>query len=410
MSRILSILPRITTIAAALILTSRAALAAPVDLSTWTDESYASVSGFNAGVWTVSMSGDSVTQSVNGQPTVFFSDFTAIGTDIQGQIVVGNDGDDDFMGFVLGFQPGDATNASAEYLLVDWKQATQAFDFGDPSTTPGTTANAGLAVSLVTGVPTADEFWGHTDFVDHTGGAVTELARGTNLGASGFTDGVTYTFRFVFQPTSLQVYVDDVLELDIVGDFADGRVGFYNFSQAAVTYSAFDVEPATTTTTMPVSTTTLPATTTTVLATTTTLPATTTTLPATTTTTLPATTTTEEPTTTTSTSTTSTTLAPTTTTSTSTTTLAPTTTSTSTTTIPAVCPNDCGDPALVHGVITAVDAGAILRTSVGLRQCALCVCDVDDSGAVMATDALLDLQFAIGLPVTLDCPQVSDPT
>ncbi|MBL8492451.1 MAG: PEP-CTERM sorting domain-containing protein [Rhodocyclaceae bacterium] len=32
------------------------------------------------------------------------------------------------------------------------------------------------------------------------------------------------------------------MELDVSGAFADGRLAFYNFSQAAVTYSAFTLD------------------------------------------------------------------------------------------------------------------------------------------------------------------------
>lgn len=73
------------------------------------------------------------------------------------------------------------------------------------------------------------------------------------------------------------------------------------------------------------------------------------------------------------------------------------------------CPNDCGDPAVVFGTITAVDAGFILRTSVELETCELCVCDVDDSGEVLASDALSDLRYAVGLPDVLVCPAKGDP-
>jgi len=73
------------------------------------------------------------------------------------------------------------------------------------------------------------------------------------------------------------------------------------------------------------------------------------------------------------------------------------------------CPYDCGDPSEVHGVITAVDAGFILRTSVALEDCALCVCDVDGSGEILSSDALADLKYAVGLPQSLDCP-VDNPT
>lgn len=224
----------------------------PVDLSTWTAQSYPAVAGFGAGVWTVAPGGGSVRQSVNGQPTLFASDFLAQGTEVSGRIRVNSESDDDFIGFALGYRPGDIANGSANYLLVDWKQSSQFFNFGAPSNTPGSNAPRGLAVSRVTGIPTADEFWGHTNFAEDAGGGLEELQRGSTLGDIGWLEGVTYDFRFVFLPNLLQVFVDGDLELSINGDFADGSMAFYNFSQADVTYSAFTVrqfdpvpEPAT---------------------------------------------------------------------------------------------------------------------------------------------------------------------
>lgn len=39
----------------------------------------------------------------------------------------------------------------------------------------------------------------------------------------------------------LQVLVNDVMQINIAGDFNDGSMAFYDFSQADVTYSAFTV-------------------------------------------------------------------------------------------------------------------------------------------------------------------------
>lgn len=216
------------------------ASAAPVDLNTWTAESYPAVAGFGAGVWTVGGGGASVTQSVNGQPTFFYSDFSAHGTLITGTITPGS-GDDDYIGFALGFRPGDSTNPAANYLLIDWKQASQNFDFGAPSASPGGVADVGLAVSRVTGIPDADEFWQHANLAGTgAGSGLTELARGATRGNTGWVDNTSYAFAFDFGPGNLRVYVNGVLEVDIVGAFADGRMAFYNFSQADVVYSAFD--------------------------------------------------------------------------------------------------------------------------------------------------------------------------
>lgn len=220
------------------------AFSAPVDLNDWAAESYNSVSGFPNGDWVVSSDGSSVLQQNNGQPTLFYSDFNAFGTEVTGKIQVQSGaGDDDFIGFVLGYQPGYNTSTSADYLLVDWKAGTQSYDFGSPSDSPGGIAPLGLAVSRVTGWPDADEFWQH----DNLGGTplgsgLQELARGNTLGSTGWTAGTEYEFSFDFGPSNLDVYVDNTLELSITGSFANGRIGFYNFSQRQVNYSAFELE------------------------------------------------------------------------------------------------------------------------------------------------------------------------
>ncbi len=211
-------------------------------LGNWTAEAYPTLSGHSAPNWRLAAGASSVTQTDNSQPAVYYSDFTLLGNDVQAELVV-NAGDDDYVGFAIGFQPGDASNPNADYLLVDWKASTQPFTFGSPSCTPGTTAQAGLAVSRVTGIPTADEFWGHTNFDATCSGlssGLQELARATNLGSTGWSAGTNYTFRFVLTATNLKVYVNNVLEIDLNGTFADGRLGFYSFSQS-VTFNELPV-------------------------------------------------------------------------------------------------------------------------------------------------------------------------
>jgi len=175
-------------------------LAAPIDFNSWTAESYPSVSGFPNGTWNVSGDGSSVLQTSNGQPTFFYSDFDSQGSAFTGTIRVSG-GDDDFIGFALGFQPGDSTSSSADYLLIDWKGGSQSFDFNGSGDGPGGIAPAGLAVSRVIGVPTADEFWQHTDN-DLTGSplgtGLEELQRGATLGATGWAANTTYEFTFDF--------------------------------------------------------------------------------------------------------------------------------------------------------------------------------------------------------------------
>jgi hypothetical protein len=217
------VLRRATTqpaIAALLGLSALPVIAAPVNLNSWTPQNYTA----GAGNWVVQPGGTSVLQTLNGNPTVFLSDQSAVGTEIQGKIKVTTTGDDDFVGFVLGFSSGDFSNAAADYLLIDWKQGNQS------------NGAAGLAVSRVTGiVGSANDFWAHSN-------AITELTRGSTLGSTGWSDNVEYTFGFVFTDTNLQVFVNGIQQINLNGSFSGGNLGFYNYSQSNVLYSGFTQE------------------------------------------------------------------------------------------------------------------------------------------------------------------------
>jgi Tol biopolymer transport system component len=74
----------------------------------------------------------------------------------------------------------------------------------------------------------------------------------------------------------------------------------------------------------------------------------------------------------------------------------------------------CGDPIPDTSqtgsdtkVTTASDALFLLQAAVGLQTCELCVCDVNDSGNVTASDALAALGFAVGQAIELSCPACS---
>ncbi|MEY1555223.1 VPLPA-CTERM sorting domain-containing protein [Yoonia sp. R2331] len=228
-------------------LATSAAQAADVNLNDWVAENYPPVSGFSGANWMVNgPGGESVTQTINGQPTIFYADTQAQGTQVTGKASVITNSDNDFFGFVLGFNPGDTMNSAADYLLVDWKQADQNFNFtgGTANLTPGSTATAGLAVSRVSGIPTADELWGHFDGAGNANGGVQELARAsTSLGSTGWNNFEEYEFSFDFGPNNLVIKVNGVEQFNLAGSFSNGRIGFYNFSQDTVKYSAFTTDP-----------------------------------------------------------------------------------------------------------------------------------------------------------------------
>lgn len=213
------------------------------DLSTWQAESYSPIDGRSDSVWNVNADGDGVTQSEDGQPSVFVAPFPAIGSTVEGWVRV-NAGDDDFLGFVVGFAPGDTSNPGAEYLLIDWKGATQTFDFGDPSCTPGSTANEGMALSRVSGVPAADEFWGHVNFdaaCSDMDSGVQELQRAFLLGDEGWVANQAYFFRLTTEPDRLRVDINNTPLIDFKGQIPSGNFGFYAFSQAQVTFDSVQV-------------------------------------------------------------------------------------------------------------------------------------------------------------------------
>ncbi|TMV15407.1 VPLPA-CTERM sorting domain-containing protein [Arenibacterium halophilum] len=208
-----------------------AAVAAPVsvDLSGWQADGWKNSSSHN---WQVQGSGnDSVFQSVNGQPTAFFKDGeNAQGTALAGTIKVETTGDDDFIGFVLGYQDGELNSSSADFWLIDWKQ-------GDQSP-----AVDGLSLSHVSGnvVVGGDPFWNHS-------GPVSEVQRAATLGSTGWADNTTYSFELTFTKDLIEVYVDSVLQISYSSlmhgsQFTDGSFGFYNYSQGSVRYAGITEE------------------------------------------------------------------------------------------------------------------------------------------------------------------------
>jgi len=118
-------------------LASGGTFAVPVDLSSWSEE--------GGGTWTLQSGNNAVFQSINGNPAIYYNGLDSQGLQLSGEITVQTTGDDDFIGFVLGYNSGDISSSSTDYLLVDWKQSDQSGFFGG-------TSFAGLSISRVTDV------------------------------------------------------------------------------------------------------------------------------------------------------------------------------------------------------------------------------------------------------------------
>ena len=171
-----------------------AAEAAALNFNDWTRQG----SPAN-GTWTVNPNGVQAAQSVNGLPSVFLNPIGGIAANFTLEARVGNDNDDDFFGFVIGFQPGDlfsnepgaVNNTDGDYLLVDWKRGTQDGAF------------AGLRLGRVSGSPSPVEFWTHTDATPGDGSGIEQLARGSGRGSIGWLRDVEYQFNFSYAVDAL---------------------------------------------------------------------------------------------------------------------------------------------------------------------------------------------------------------
>lgn len=217
--------------------------AATVDLTGWIENGLKGNNG--NGDWQVSGSNDTVTQVINGFPTVFFDPTAnALGSTLSGTISVNTATDDDFIGFVLGYSDGEMNSTNADFWLIDWKRGTQSISDGGATQT----ANAGLALSHVTGdIANAPGnyggLWGHTGVVEQW-----QVASGTP-GATGWSPSALYTFELTFTKNLIEVSVNGITELSLSSftygsEFTGGSFGFYNNSQQNVTYAGITEDAA----------------------------------------------------------------------------------------------------------------------------------------------------------------------
>lgn len=160
----------------------------------------------------MSNDGYSVLQTINGQPTYFVSDTDYFNRLIEGTLTVKTTGDDDYIGFVFGF------NGSDDYLLFDWKQNNQSSGL------------EGFTLSRITGSDI--NLWGHT-------GNDLEILASSYSTSLGWRDLQSYEFSLDYSAARTIISIDDETIFDIAGDFNSGQFGFYNYSQAYVNYSGF---------------------------------------------------------------------------------------------------------------------------------------------------------------------------
>ncbi len=173
--------------------------------------------------WTISDDQLTVTQAVNADPSVYVSTLPVSGVSMTFELTVDTTEDDDFIGWAIGYDPGEWEIAWADWLLFDWKQNEQTWD--------GAYAPAGLAYSRVEGVITsAYDLWSHS-------GAVVEVSRAMTLGGTGWVDQHTYAIQVDYSVNGFDIWVDGSHEFSERGTFPTGTFSFYTFSQPQIVYT-----------------------------------------------------------------------------------------------------------------------------------------------------------------------------
>ncbi|MFT7589117.1 MAG: gliding motility-associated-like protein [Limisphaerales bacterium] len=202
-----------------------------VDFNSWTQEGDPST-----GNWVISGGGAVVEQTLNELPSFFVGQDTLINVEISGQISVNTTDDDDFVGFVFGYNEPSSYPDSFQFYLFDWKKITQII------TTVGCTGvyagNEGFTLSkldakLNSSCDYQRLFW------DHEEGADLEVLDSLYNSTLGWVPFTTHEFKLSYLSNQIIVLIDGDTIFNYSGCFEPGRFGFYNFSQANVNYSNF---------------------------------------------------------------------------------------------------------------------------------------------------------------------------
>ncbi|MEC7987003.1 MAG: MopE-related protein [Myxococcota bacterium] len=171
--------------------------------------------------WTLSSDGRTVSQSENSIPGLYVSTLPATGVTATFELTVNTASDDDYIGWAVGYEAGDFYNASAHWILFDWKQMDQTVHC------PGF---AGLAMYRVEGAFGSNDPWCHNT-------SATRIAWADTLGGTGWSDFQTYTIEMTYNTNHVLVYVDGVLQFDETGFFPGGTFSFYTNSKEGGIFS-----------------------------------------------------------------------------------------------------------------------------------------------------------------------------
>ncbi|MFD2530816.1 MBG domain-containing protein, partial [Polaribacter marinaquae] len=203
------------------------------------------------GDWEYDSANEKLTQKINGSPTFYVSNDNYINKSVEGRFKVATTGDDDFAGFVLGFESAvDDSGTENKFLLIDWKQ-------GNQTVSPEGTANAEIRLSYFDTTQNENTIFWETQTANSTWGNIAVYEPSASFSgvnsSGGWVDNFTYKFKTVYTESNVKIYFDfgdgvftkvfdiEATAVSFFDSFPEGKFGFYNYSQDDVIYDNFTV-------------------------------------------------------------------------------------------------------------------------------------------------------------------------
>jgi len=202
-----------------------------LDLSSWHSEDYNFSGDQASSKWILSNDKLTVIQKINADPSFYLNNINQTSYEMDGSFQVKTTDDDDFIGFVFGYQN------DRQFYIFDWKQLTQ--DVGVNGMTYEGFRILKIDAESRKGLKLID-FWGAN--TDNS----TILA--SNYGKDkGWEDNKIYDFHLEFEPGKFTVIIfrggtqNELWNITVNDNsYISGQFGFYNSSQANVEYSGFE--------------------------------------------------------------------------------------------------------------------------------------------------------------------------
>lgn len=195
------------------------------------------------GGWILGLGDSTLSSQCNSLfPLMYMGPDTLINVKITGTFEVATNADDDYVGFVFGFQDtwdytwkgGNMDTMYHNYYLFDWKKNGQTWS--------GYTAQEGFSLCKVdtavarTNPQVFPNFWNHNN---SNGFQVLQTQFSTTSGWVSYTE---YDFELYYTPTRAVIKIDTDTIFDQSGCFEPGLFGFYSFSQQGTDYWDFNYE------------------------------------------------------------------------------------------------------------------------------------------------------------------------